>query len=111
MQKASPKQLDDIRARGRNFADEAHRMLPEARLHPVNDITLAQGLCLLWTYEMDTGNGHQSTDLLNDFYQVYDAVVADFSKSCGSDNIIDADMRIYREAVSFIIWGFFCLEM
>jgi hypothetical protein len=111
LQNASPDQLDDIRARGRNFADEAYRMLSEARLHPTKNITLAQGLVLLWVYEIDNGKGHQSITLLNDFYQVYDAVVADFTKSHEAYDILNADTRTYREAMSFVIWGLFCLEM
>ncbi|KAH6896644.1 hypothetical protein B0T10DRAFT_526067 [Thelonectria olida] len=105
-QGVSSRQLDEFRSRGRSFADEALRMLEQDRLNTT--IPLAQGLALLWIYEDNYGDQHRATAFLDEFYRVHDAL--------GVSNVEDPahdvnHSKMEWQALSFVSWGFFCLEV
>jgi len=69
---ASPSQVRELRSRGREFADEALRALNQKRMRP--SIPLAQGLVLLWAYEVNFGQENGAVTLLDEFYRIFDAL-------------------------------------
>jgi hypothetical protein len=71
-------------------------------------IPLAQGLALLWTYEANFGDQHRATALLDEFYQVCDALGVSNVENPERDAF---DSKMEWQAVSFVSWGFFCLEV
>ncbi|KAI5460641.1 hypothetical protein BGZ63DRAFT_488630 [Mariannaea sp. PMI_226] len=107
-QGASQRQLSDFRSRGRSFADEALRMLEQERFN--TSIPLVQGLALLWIYEANFGDEGRGAVLLSDFYRVHEAIGASNVESPENLDMFDFGSRMEWQAISFVSWGFFCLE-
>lgn len=101
-QTSLPDQLKDIRCRGRSFTNGALTILEQDR---VPSIPLAQGLVLLWLYEANYSDQSRAAALLEEFYRIHEALEA--SKVAVQDQPSDPEWQ----AVAFVSWGFFCLEV
>ena len=86
-------------------------MLENERVN--TSIPLAQGLALLWIYEVNHGRKAAAMALLEDFYRVHDDLaVSDTQIPAKIDTTSSQSSQSGRDwqAVSYNIWGFFCLD-
>lgn len=93
------------------FADEALRMLEDERQRP--SITLLQGLTVLWIYEVNYGEKTKAISLLEDFYHFHSALGLSDLTMQTIDGIFPSQapgLIRERQALSCIVWGFFCME-
>lgn len=104
-QGSPPRLSTEYHARGRDFADEAHRLLENELAH--QSITLVQGLAILGTYEGNFGERTRALALLDEFHRAYDGLgLSDWQIS----NAPDACYMDCWQAASYTIWGLFALE-
>ncbi|KAH8178489.1 fungal zn(2)-Cys(6) binuclear cluster domain-containing protein [Sarocladium implicatum] len=109
MQGVSQSQLKERLSRSREFADEALRILDQQP--PYHSIPLAQGLALLWTYEVNYGQEEVAHTLLDQFYVVHKALITEYKASSTSVDQFRFPPTPERDSTAFALWGFFCLEV
>ena len=109
MQGVSQSQVKERRARSREFADEAFRILDQQPLCP--SIPLAQGLALLWTFEVNYGQQEVAVALLERFYLVYGALMKEYEGTSASLHEFDFTLTPALDSTALVMWGFFCLEV
>lgn len=111
MQGISSPKAQELQSRGLMFANEALQILADERQRP--SITLLQGLISLWFYEVNYGKKAQAVTLLEDFYHFHHILgISDLVMPSMDDEISRHISPLKREwqALSCIVWGFFCLE-
>lgn len=78
----------------------------EGELHH-QSITLVQGLAMLWIYEFNYGDKTRATALLEEFYNVHQAL--QLNAWTIPDKIGSQYLGCWQ-AASFIIWGLYVLD-
>ncbi|KAJ9138468.1 Nitrogen assimilation transcription factor nira [Pleurostoma richardsiae] len=100
--------VDPALRKGRPFAQEAHRILSNTTGRP--SITLIQGLGMLWVYEGNSGSRQRAATLLETFFDAYQSLGLDVDMThLGALSDPMAERR--WEAVSFICWGMYSMEV
>ncbi|KAF7563292.1 hypothetical protein G7046_g820 [Stylonectria norvegica] len=103
-QSESPRLSRDLCLRGRDFAKAALELLQVGRGTP--SITLLQGLAMLWMYEANYGDKIRAEALQDELCGVHETLGLSHLEMTPRPDTSDR----HWQALSFIVWGFFCLE-
>ncbi|KAK3939026.1 hypothetical protein QBC46DRAFT_409619 [Diplogelasinospora grovesii] len=98
------------KALGRQFAVAAFDILKSEINY--QSITLAQGMAVLWMYELNFGDRERAKWLLEEVYKTYKNLRLDTMRAASSESVLcDPAARRTCNAISKICWGFYSLAI
>lgn len=100
------KDQDDNKSRGRQWADEAERLL-EDLTKP--SMAMLQGIYALFIYEGNLGVGTKSVQYFMRAMEVYKALNEDVALQRPA-TVDPSRLERERQATAWCLWGFYCVE-
>lgn len=99
---------ENVGSRGWHYLDEAERLIKADLDHP--RLATMQAMWLTIWYRSTSGRRFRSNDFHEEFYRMYDELGLGRRQERPRDYDTDRKVRLYWNARSEVIWGFYCQE-